>query len=355
MAEVAPNNESTGLQIDLQIGSYTVSTESLRKPIGRGKYGTIFRAMKSGRYFAAKRFDRKGEDERYLHDLKALYQVPPDHSNIIKILEQQWDDHTDLWFIMELCDHGNLNQYFTRFKDDFANFDLKLDMMCQAASGIKYLHENKVFHRNLAPNNILVTNSADPSPTPVIKITDFRLSKYLAPHDSSTMETDVCSEIFYKAPEFFRHKAEGSVLKYNKNIDIYSIGLVFLAMLQPMVDNHLKPTIEGEHLDQNVAQMPIGETMYIRQCKDETTPVRVVMEKPENSNAANMVRRIVRRATFVQPSYRITASEMHDELEKIKADPKGKSFENGPRLSQFRHVIREQSLFIIMSLLLLGP
>ncbi len=358
MAEVAPNDgppptgTALGLHGDLHIGSYTVSTEFLRKPIGHGKYGTVFRAMKSGRYFAAKRFDRKGEDERYLHDLKALYQEPPDHSNIIKMFERHWDDNRDLWLIMELCEYGNLNQYFTRFKYDFANFDLKLDMMCQAARGIKYLHENHIIHRNLAPNNILVTKSDDPSPTPVIKITDFTLSKYLKPNGSSTMGTDVCSEKLYKAPEFYFPKAGGSVprLKYKKSIDIYSIGLVFLAMLQPMVDNYLKPTIEGEHLDQNVAQMPIGETMYIRECREGTTAVQVVMEKPENGNAANMVRRIIRRATFVEPTYRISARGMHDELEKIKADPKGKSCENGPSSPQC--IIRELSLFIIMSLLL---
>ncbi len=324
MAAAAPLCSVVTTHDSIQMGDYTVTTESMRRPLGSGKFGKVYSATgKTGKHFAAKHFDGRDHNEEYLKEMKALHQAPQNHPNIIKMYAQAWDEHKDLWLIMEYCEHGNLHQYFKTFRDDFSNIYLKLDMMCQTASGIKYLHEAGTIHRNLAPNNILLASNNGAASGPVIKITDFTQSKCLDPYDSSTMSTDVGSELYFKAPEFFRLRSPGEKLKYKRSIDIYSTGLVFLAMLQKLINGYLKPQIEGEQLNPSDARRPIGELMYTRDSQGSTHPVNVVQERQENSQTENMVRRIVQRATLFQPTYRISVTEMYDDLMEIKENLNG--------------------------------
>ena len=71
--------------------------------------------------------------------VKALYQIPRDHDNIIKIYSRDWDSYGDLWIIMEFCTYGNLNKYYQEHRDRFRDFNSKLDIMCQIVNGLDYL------------------------------------------------------------------------------------------------------------------------------------------------------------------------------------------------------------------------
>ena len=77
---------------------------------------------------------------------------------------------------MELAECGGLSSYLQTHK---VTEHQAIDIMRQIFTGLEYLHACGITHRDLKPDNILVT-SADPL---TIKLTDFGLSELANRHD----------------------------------------------------------------------------------------------------------------------------------------------------------------------------
>ena len=305
---------------DLQIGNYSVS---MRKPLGRGRFGAVYSAThKDGRNIAAKQIDA-GQDPEH-NELKAFHQIKHEHPNIIKLHDIHCDEYKVMWLMMEFCDYGDLNKYFRDHPAKFDDINIKLDLMCQIASGLEYLHGQKIIHRDIKPQNILVTNDLSQPGNDIIKIADFGLCKFLDPFDSTSgMSSNVGSRT-YKAPEFFNRRPDQPI-RYHKGIDVYATGLTYLAMIQQLGSNgHLEPKMEGAILSASEANNPIGLIMCNR-LQQGQIPVNVVIEVPQNGHTSNLIRRAIRKATFVVPEQRISAQEMLGFLLEIKSNPESAS------------------------------
>lgn len=99
--------------------------------------------------------------------------------------------------------------------------------MRQLLKGLKYLHGNRLMHRNLKPHNILINHDAS------VKIGDFTLSRISTePHcpytpedpkerERSTRET---RRLWYRAPEMLFRKV------YSFEVDLWSVGCLFAEM-----------------------------------------------------------------------------------------------------------------------------
>ena len=79
-----------------------------------------------------------------------------------------------LWFVMEFCEGGDLNQFILSRRPDPQTNN---SFMLQLTSAVAFLHENNIVHRDLKPDNILISEK---SGTPVLKVADFGLSKVCA-------------------------------------------------------------------------------------------------------------------------------------------------------------------------------
>jgi calcium-dependent protein kinase len=138
-----------------------------------------------------------------------------DHPNIIKGIEA-FEDSTHLYMVMEECSGGEL---FDRIKarKKYTEKDA-CDVLRQLGEGIAYLHDNKIAHCDLKPDNFLFKVKAEHS---AIKIIDFGLSKMTRPREymSSLRGTS-----FYMAPEVFKGK-------YTYHCDMWSYGIVMFIML----------------------------------------------------------------------------------------------------------------------------
>ncbi|XP_054617285.1 serine/threonine-protein kinase pdik1l-B-like isoform X2 [Dunckerocampus dactyliophorus] len=129
-----------------------------------------------------------------------------------------------LWLVMEYCDGGDLNHYLlSRPPDAQRNHDV----VQQLSSAVAFLHHLGIMHRDLKPDNVLV--SIQPN-GPVFKVADFGLSKMsegrmdgnlTRKHFSST-----CGSDFYMAPEVW------GGLTYTAQADIFSLGVMFWAVLE---------------------------------------------------------------------------------------------------------------------------
>ena len=176
--------------------------------------------------------------------------VDIDVSSIIEFNKQQYllgEDTINsicptLFIQMELCDR-NLREYILSYGIDDI-LDNKINFFKQIIQGVKYLHEQNIIHRDIKPDNIFISNG-------IAKIGDFGLSKMInntfntdsykvlqLEHDNNkiisynNMSENVGTGI-YIAPEI----DTGS---YNKSIDIYALGILFIELLLNITTNHQK-------------------------------------------------------------------------------------------------------------------
>ena len=91
-------------------------------------------------------------------------------------------------------------------------------MFAQICSGMRYIHEHGLIHRDLNPSNIYLSHSG------IIKIADFGLTTL---EDPTVLLTDEVGTPGYIAPEMKARQP------YNHKVDIYSLGVVFLELMVP--------------------------------------------------------------------------------------------------------------------------
>ena len=320
------------------VGEYTINA---RDVIGQGSYGIIYTAIDTkGNKIAVKRIDvgdpRKAE--RITKDLDKLLQL--DHPNILKVFDIVFEE-TVVWIMMEYCAHGDLNKFFR--KNDIES-EQRLEIMIQIVQGLEYLHRNNIIHRDLKPANILVQEVMPLT----VKLTDFDFSKFLTDeYYTSEMSSNVGTAVF-KAPEFFM-QSEQRKISYHRNVDIFALGLTYLAMIQR--NKNLIPRLETAK-DDSESHNPIGSTIATR-VKHGVKPLNVVafkkgpsltqklgrlLTKPKRSDSTSKVvaatsqsgvsiikeledipqlKVLINRMTSVKPEDRPVVKEILDELELI--------------------------------------
>lgn len=132
--------------------------------------------------------------------------------NIVKILEN-FEDHENIYIILEYLSGGNLNGYLSSQKSLLSEKAIQ-KLILQLASGIRYLHHYGIIHRDLKPDNIMMSDKSD---SPVLKIVDFGLSKVLGINEKSN---ESYGTLAFAAPELILRK------NYDKTIDIWSLGVI---------------------------------------------------------------------------------------------------------------------------------
>ena len=112
-----------------------------------------------------------------------------------------------------------------------------------------------------------------------MKLTDFDFSKILEEnYGSSLMTTNVGTPAF-KAPEFYLRNEELKI-QYHRNVDIYALGLTYLAMIQG--NNGLVPQIETPN-DDSERYVPIGRIIAER-IRYKKEPLEVIPEDTKSSS-----------------------------------------------------------------------
>lgn len=69
-----------------------------------------------------------------------------------------------LWFVMEFCDGGNMNEYLLSRSPDA---QLNNSFMQQLSSAVAFLHRNQIVHRDLKADNILISHKRG---SPIVKV-----------------------------------------------------------------------------------------------------------------------------------------------------------------------------------------
>ena len=264
---------------------------------------------KHGNKVAVKAIDSYKQPPNLEENLQNLLTLK--HPNIVDIFDVQ-QHGGNFYVFMELCHLGDLNS-FCRIRKLKPNEELAV--MTQTTKAIDYLHQNKVIHRDIKPGNILLAHDFPIS----IKVTDFDLSKVLYfDAETSAMSTNLGTNAF-KAPELFAVTHDNKI-RYHDSVDIYSLGLTFLALLQAEPSSkNLVPKMEGSS-DEFNTHMSIGWLIHSRRTMGnrnlDVVNVEESITKMESTRRIE-IKKMIKMMTKAEPEERLSAAEVLKTLENI--------------------------------------
>lgn len=199
------------------IGDYV-----LEKQIGSGSFAVVWRSrhIHDGyevaiKEIATEKLSRKLKDNLF-SEIYILKQI--NHPNIIRLHDIVNDKATGrIYIVLEYCTGGDLAayiQYHRRSSEVVARH-----FMRQLADGLQVLHENNLIHRDLKPQNLLLSTS---DRNAVLKIADFGFARSLQPQG---LAETLCGSPLYMAPEIMQFQ------KYNAKADLWSVGAILFQLV----------------------------------------------------------------------------------------------------------------------------
>jgi serine/threonine protein kinase len=250
-----------------QLGNYR-----LIERIGAGGMGEVWRAedTKLLRHVALKilppqlALDAEWK-ERFLREARAIAQV--NHPNIATIYSI--DQHEDSFFIaMELIEGEPLSNRIAQGPIEPAD---AVRVAIHVADGLSEAHEKEIVHRDIKPDNILVSKK-------VVKILDFGIAKQLGgtAEPGLTQGGMIMGTPFYMSPE----QALGRAL--DARTDIFSLGVVLYEMLSGQ-----KP-FTGDAATQVLLQIVMNEPRDIGQAAAGISrPLAMIVRRCMQKQAAD--------------------------------------------------------------------
>ncbi|XP_021383074.2 serine/threonine-protein kinase 35 [Lonchura striata] len=328
---------------------------SLLAEIGRGAYGVVYEAVsgRSGARLAVKRIrcDAPENVELALAEFWALTSLRRQHPNVVRFEECVLQRHglgqrmshgnkrsqlylrlvetslkgerilgyaeepCYLWFVMEFCEGGDLNQYVLSRRPDPAT---NKSFMLQLTSAIAFLHKNHIVHRDLKPDNILITEK---SGTPVLKVADFGLSKVCAGltargkeggHENKNVNVNkywlssACGSDFYMAPEVW----EGH---YTAKADIFALGIIIWAMIERItfIDAETKKELLGTYIKQGSEIVPVGEALL------ENPKMELHIPQKRRTSMSEGIKQLLKDMLAANPQDRPDAFELETRMDQV--------------------------------------
>ncbi len=194
--------------------------------VGRGGMGVVYRAERADDVFtrvAAVKVIGPGADaasvvERFRLERQTLAGL--DHRNIARLLDGGSTPEGQPYFVMEYVDGVPIDAYCDT---DQLSLDDRLELFVRVCNGVQYAHENLVVHRDIKPDNILVT--ADGTP----KLLDFGVSRIVS-RDPGPSDAAATSATWLMTPDFASPEQMGGRAS-TTSTDIYSLGVVLYVLL----------------------------------------------------------------------------------------------------------------------------
>lgn len=195
---------------DQKIGPYT-----LIRRIGRGGFGEVWLAERRSQFFSKKLAIKLPHDDQV--DLKtigmeaALWEQASGHPNVLPIIDADVYDG-QIVIASEYADGGSLADRVKHHGRPTNEQSIKL--VIGVLNGLEFLHERKIIHRDVKPQNILIQGD-----TP--RLADFGISRAMQTTANSSI---VAGTDAYMSPESF----EG---KRSPQTDIWSVGVLLFELV----------------------------------------------------------------------------------------------------------------------------
>ncbi|KAK6120326.1 hypothetical protein DH2020_046017 [Rehmannia glutinosa] len=200
---------------------HMVGDYMMGKQIGAGSFSTVWHARHRvhGTEVAIKEIVTSRLNPKLQESLKSEIFILKriNHPNIIR-LHDMIEESGKIYIVLEYCKGGDLSVYIHKRQGRIPEETAK-HFMLQLAEGLKVLRENNLIHRDLKPQNLLLSTDGNNS---VLKIADFGFARSLQP--KGLAET-LCGSPLYMAPEIMQ------LQKYDAKADLWSVGAILFQLV----------------------------------------------------------------------------------------------------------------------------
>lgn len=258
--------------------------------VGSGGMADVYKAKchRLNRFVAMKILKAEfSDDKKFVEKFRAEAQSAAglSHPNIVNVYDVG-DENGMYYIVMELVEGITLKSFIERK----GKLEIKeaVGIAVQIAQGMEAAHSNHIIHRDIKPQNIIISKEGK------VKVTDFGIAKAVT---SDTITSNAMGSVHYLSPE----QARGGFS--DEKSDIYSLGVTMYEMLTGRV-----PFI-GDN------------TVSVALCHLQEDPIPLRDLEPSIPVSLD---RIVQKCMQKKPEYRyLTASSLIADLKKSLSNPDG--------------------------------
>ena len=224
-------------------GMYIADRYEIVGKVGSGGMSDVYKAKDHilGRFVAIKVLKQEfSEDRNFVAKFRTEAQSAAvlEHANIVNIYDVGSEDGL-YYIVMEYVEGITLKTYVE--KKGQLSFKESASIAIQVARGIEAAHNKNIIHRDIKPQNIIISTEGK------VKVTDFGIAKAAS---SNTISSDVMGSVHYASPEQARN---GFV---DGRSDIYSLGIVMYEMITGRVpfDGDTTVAVAIQHLQEEMTK-----------------------------------------------------------------------------------------------------
>lgn len=262
----------------------------LLEKIGEGGMSLVFKARcnKLNRFVAVKILKKEfcnNADivEKFKGEATAIATLSD--NNIVNILDVGTQGDMN-YIVMEYVNGKTLKDVIKQVGK--MNYETAISVAIQIAKALDCAHRNKIIHRDVKPQNILVTSDG------VMKVTDFGIAKSTT-SSTITNTSTIMGSAHYLSPE----QAKGSFI--DCRTDLYSLGVVIYEMVTGALPFEADTAV----------------TIALKHLQEEVVPPKNI-----NSKIPDSLNKLILKAMQKDPNKRYqSAKEMIRDLQKIKDNP----------------------------------
>lgn len=246
----------------IKIGMIIGDRYEILEKIGTGGMSDVYKAKdhKLNRFVAVKVLKQEfSENANFVSKFRIEAQAAAGlmHPNIVNVYDVGEEDGI-YYIVMELVEGITLKKYIEKK----ARLSVKeaISIAIQVCMGIEAAHNNHIIHRDIKPQNIIISKEGK------VKVTDFGIAKAAT---SNTITSNVMGSVHYTSPE----QARGGYS--DAKSDIYSLGITMFEMLTGRVPFNGETTvaIAIKHIQEEmpspreyVSEIPVSVEQIVYKC-----------------------------------------------------------------------------------------
>ena len=250
----------------IRIGMMIGDRYEILERIGTGGMSDVYKAKdhKLNRHVAVKVLKQEfSENTNFVSKFRVEAQAAASlmHPNIVNVYDVG-EDNGVYYIVMELVEGITLKKYIERK----ARLSVReaVSIAIQACMGIEAAHNNHIIHRDIKPQNIIISKDGK------VKVTDFGIAKAAT---SNTITSNVMGSVHYTSPE----QARGGYS--DEKSDIYSMGITLFEMLTGRVPFNGETTvaIAIKHIQEPmpsprefVPEIPVSVEQIVLKCTQKS-------------------------------------------------------------------------------------
>uniref|UniRef100_A0A9J7Z498 Myosin IIIB n=2 Tax=Cyprinus carpio TaxID=7962 RepID=A0A9J7Z498_CYPCA len=229
--------------------SSMIGLESLTDPssdwdiietIGKGTYGKVYKVIskKDGSQAAVKVLDPINDVDEEIEAEYNILRSLSNHPNVVKFFGMFYKSDElsggQLWLVLELCNGGSVTDLIKgllmrgkRLEEPIISY-----ILYGALLGLQHLHNNRIIHRDVKGNNILLTTEGG------VKLVDFGVSAQLT--SARLRRNTSVGTPFWMAPEVIACEQQYDY-SYDARCDVWSLGITAIELADgdpPLAEMH---------------------------------------------------------------------------------------------------------------------